>query len=172
MLVEAATDMARGIGVPEYVIGLSLVAFGTSLPELVTSVRAATRGHSDIAIGNIVGSNVFNMLAVVGLALRERAKSRVSAGRIVFVKGPRAGDEVALRAGRTRIGALEDNDLVIPSKRVSRYHAELRIRSGRVHLWNLQARNLTYVNGESVETCELQSGDVITIGDAELRYER
>lgn len=111
-------------------------------------------------------------LAVLVLALRERAKSRASAGRIVFIEGPRAGDKVVLRTGRIRIGALEDNDLVIPSRKVSRYHAELRVRGGRVHLWDLQARNLTYVNGESVETRELETGDVITIGDAQLRYER
>jgi pSer/pThr/pTyr-binding forkhead associated (FHA) protein len=111
-------------------------------------------------------------LSVVLLGLRERAKSRVSPGRIVFIKGPREGDEVALSAGRIRIGALDDNDLVIPSRQVSRYHAELRVRAGRVHLWDLQARNLTYVNGETVQTRELESGDVITIGDAELRYER
>lgn len=67
-LVYGASELARGIGVPEYVIGLTMVAFGTSLPELATSVRAAMRGHSDLALGNVLGSNVFNLLAVQGLA--------------------------------------------------------------------------------------------------------
>ena len=66
---------------------------------------------------------------------------------------------------------FDDNDIVIPSKQVSRYHAELRVRAGRVHIWDLQARNLTYVNGEAVKNCELKAGVMITIGDAELRYD-
>jgi cation:H+ antiporter len=64
--VDAATALARIFGMSERFIGLTIVAFGTSLPELVTSVTAATRGKTDIAIGNIVGSNIFNILFVVG----------------------------------------------------------------------------------------------------------
>lgn len=67
LLVDAVSDIALSLGVPEFVIGLTMVAFGTSLPELATSVRAALRGHSDIALGNVIGSNVFNLLAVLGL---------------------------------------------------------------------------------------------------------
>ena len=94
-----------------------------------------------------------------------------SPGTITITRGPRAGEQVELKPGRTRIGALDDNDIVLPSKQVSRYHAELRVRSGRVHIWDLQARNHTYVNGELVKTRELSPGDVITIGDAELRFD-
>lgn len=64
--VDGATEVARMIGLSERFIGLTIVALGTSLPELFTSVSAARKGKSDIAIGNIVGSNIFNILFVVG----------------------------------------------------------------------------------------------------------
>ena len=66
--VDAATNIARIIGISERVIGLTIVALGTSLPELVTSVMAATKHEADIAVGNIVGSNIFNLLFVIGTA--------------------------------------------------------------------------------------------------------
>ena len=66
LLVSAATEIARGVGVSEAMIGLTIVAVGTSLPELVTSVVAAVRRQSDIAFGNVVGSNVFNVLFIMG----------------------------------------------------------------------------------------------------------
>lgn len=64
--VDAATAIAKAFGMSERFIGLTIVALGTSLPELVTSVSAARKGKADIAIGNIVGSNMFNILFVVG----------------------------------------------------------------------------------------------------------
>ena len=64
--VDAATALATAFGMSERFIGLTIVALGTSLPELVTSVTAAVKGKSDIAMGNIVGSNIFNILFVVG----------------------------------------------------------------------------------------------------------
>ncbi len=64
--VDAATEIAKIIGLSERFLGLTIVALGTSLPELFTSVSAARKGKADIAIGNIVGSNVFNVLFVVG----------------------------------------------------------------------------------------------------------
>lgn len=66
--VDAATEIARILGLSERFIGLTIVALGTSLPELFTSVMAARKGNADIAIGNIVGSNIFNILFVVGLS--------------------------------------------------------------------------------------------------------
>ena len=66
--VDAATEIARLLGMSERFIGLTIVALGTSLPELFTSVTAARKGNADIAIGNIVGSNIFNILFVVGLS--------------------------------------------------------------------------------------------------------
>ena len=66
--VSGATEIARYFGMSERFIGLTIVALGTSLPELVTSVTAAKRGNAGIAIGNIVGSNIFNILFVIGTA--------------------------------------------------------------------------------------------------------
>jgi len=68
LLVEGGVDVARAFGVSEEVIGLTVVALGTSLPELAASVVASLRGHSDIAVGNVVGSNLFNILGIAGLA--------------------------------------------------------------------------------------------------------
>lgn len=65
-LVDGATTAARALGVSELIIGLTIVAVGTSLPELVTSVLAAIRGERDIAAGNVIGSNIFNLLSVLG----------------------------------------------------------------------------------------------------------
>ncbi|MBN8442810.1 MAG: calcium/sodium antiporter [Thauera sp.] len=67
-LVEAAVGFARALGVSELVIGLTLIAAGTSLPEVATSITAALRGERDIAVGNVVGSNVFNILGVLGVS--------------------------------------------------------------------------------------------------------
>lgn len=67
LLVDGATGIARDMGIPETVIGLTLVAVGTSLPELVTSLLAARRGHGEVALGNVIGSNIFNILGILGL---------------------------------------------------------------------------------------------------------
>lgn len=67
-LVDAATSFARWFGVSELVIGLTIVAAGTSLPEVASSIVAALRGERDIAVGNVVGSNLFNILGCLGLA--------------------------------------------------------------------------------------------------------
>ncbi|NRH27282.1 MULTISPECIES: calcium/sodium antiporter [Pseudomonas] len=67
-LVEGAVTLARALGLSELVIGLTVIAIGTSLPELATSILAAFKGERDIAVGNIVGSNLFNLLSVLGLA--------------------------------------------------------------------------------------------------------
>ncbi len=67
LLVDSATEIARAFGVSEAVIGLTIVAVGTSLPELATSVVAAMRRHPEIAVGNILGSNIFNVLGILGI---------------------------------------------------------------------------------------------------------
>ena len=66
LTIDAATYIAEELGVSQRLIGLTIIAFGTSLPELVTSMTAAWKGKSDLAIGNIVGSNIFNILFVLG----------------------------------------------------------------------------------------------------------
>ena len=67
-MVEGAVYIATALGVSKLIIGLTVVAVGTSLPELATSAVAALRGARDIAVGNVVGSNIFNILAVLGIA--------------------------------------------------------------------------------------------------------
>jgi cation:H+ antiporter len=67
LTVESASALAKAFGVPDVVIGLTVVAVGTSLPELVTAIVATVRGQSDIAMGNVVGSNIFNLLLVLGV---------------------------------------------------------------------------------------------------------
>ncbi len=66
-LVDGASDIARAFAVSDAVIGLTIVAVGTSLPELVTSVIAARKGQGEIAIGNVIGSNIFNVLGILGI---------------------------------------------------------------------------------------------------------
>jgi cation:H+ antiporter len=68
LLVEGATGLAEAIGLSEAVIGLTIVAIGTSLPELVTAVAAARRGEAELVVGNVLGSNIFNALPVAGIA--------------------------------------------------------------------------------------------------------
>lgn len=68
LLVDSAEEIAHMFGVPDAVIGLTLVALGTSLPELATTVMAAIRRQADVAIGNVIGSNLFNLLAIIGVA--------------------------------------------------------------------------------------------------------
>ncbi len=84
-LVEGAVSLARALGLSELVIGLTVIAIGTSLPELATSILAAIRGERDIAVGNIVGSNIFNLLCVLGLASLVSPESiRVAASALAF----------------------------------------------------------------------------------------
>ncbi|MCF7203719.1 calcium/sodium antiporter [Pseudomonas oligotrophica] len=84
-LVEGAVALARALGLSELVIGLTVIAIGTSLPELATSILAAIRGERDIAVGNIVGSNLFNLLCVLGLASLVSPKAiGVSATALAF----------------------------------------------------------------------------------------
>lgn len=68
LTVEGATSLAKTLGLSETLIGLTIVAIGTSLPELVTSVVAAKKGENEIAMGNIIGSNLFNILCILGIS--------------------------------------------------------------------------------------------------------
>ena len=67
MTVESAKSIASSLGVSEHLIGLTVVALGTSLPELVTSIVASRKGESDMALGNVIGSNIFNILFILGM---------------------------------------------------------------------------------------------------------
>ncbi len=68
LLVRGAARLAENLGVPALVVGLTVVAFGTSAPELAVSVRAAHGGQAELAVANVVGSNIFNTLFILGLA--------------------------------------------------------------------------------------------------------
>jgi len=68
LLVDGASNIARSYNISEAVIGLTLVAIGTSLPELATTVMAALRKQADVALGNVIGSNMFNLLGIIGIA--------------------------------------------------------------------------------------------------------
>ena len=91
LTVDNATIIAEMLGMDDRLIGLTIVAFGTSLPELVTSVTAARKGKADIAIGNIVGSNIFNILFVVG--------TTALITPVTFVNGFLIDTAIALAAG-------------------------------------------------------------------------
>ncbi|WP_138465311.1 calcium/sodium antiporter [Poseidonocella sp. HB161398] len=67
LLIEGSVNIARTFGISETAIGLTLIAVGTSLPELATSVMAALRRHAEVALGNVIGSNVFNLLGIIGV---------------------------------------------------------------------------------------------------------
>lgn len=97
-----------------------------------------------------------------------------SAGRLVFVDGPRHGEIFRLKRGRVRIGAIEANDLVIPTMTVSRYHAEVHVAGSRVEIKDLHSENGTLINGNRVESAPipLHPGDRIRIADVDLIYER
>ena len=68
LVVDSASGIAESFGLSENLIGLTIVAFGTSLPELVTSLVAAKKGDVDMALGNVIGSNIFNILLILGVA--------------------------------------------------------------------------------------------------------
>lgn len=107
LTVDNATVIAETFGVDERLIGLTIVAFGTSLPELVTSVTAARKGKADIAIGNIVGSNIFNILFVVG--------TTALITPVVFETGFLVDFAVALAAGLLLwFGVMKEHQLKRP----------------------------------------------------------
>lgn len=84
-LVSSATAIAQALGVSDLIIGLTIVAAGTSMPEVATSVLAALRGERDIAVGNVIGSNIFNILGVLGLsALISRSGVAVAPAALAF----------------------------------------------------------------------------------------
>ena len=109
------------------------------------------------------------ILLAVGVFLLVR--SRATKGRLAIVSGPTAGTVVILKAGRTRIGSLEDNDVTLPSGTVSRYHAEILARGRTAQISDLGSKNGIRVNGQSVKESPISVGDRIEIADIELVYE-
>ena len=105
---------------------------------------------------------------VAGLYLRRPT----SAGKLIFLEGPRKGETVMLGKPQLSIGALADNDIVVPSAAVSRYHAQLQCRGRYVEIKDVGSSNGTFVNGTNVRSCPLEPGDTVRIGDVDLVYER
>jgi cation:H+ antiporter len=121
LLVEGAVGVARAIGMSERVVGLTIVAIGTSLPELVTSVIASVRGHTDIAVGNVVGSNIFNILLCLG-----------SASVVGRVGSPLAS--VALDVGAMIAFSLVGAAMMLTARTVTRIEGTLLVVSYAVFL--------------------------------------
>jgi cation:H+ antiporter len=89
LMVDGGAGIARYLGVSERIIGLTIFAIGTSLPEVATCVIAARRGQPDIAVGNVVGSNIFNVLAVIGIATTAHPAGAMQVNRaILFYDAP------------------------------------------------------------------------------------
>jgi VWFA-related protein len=118
----------------------------------------------------LVGIGIALTLAAAVLAIPHLR----SVGQLVFVDGPRNGEIFRLKPGRVRIGAIDANDLVIPTMTVSRYHAEVHVARGRVEIRDLHSENGTLINGNRVESVPipLHPGDRIRIADVDLVYER
>ncbi|MFC5971465.1 sodium:calcium antiporter [Halomarina salina] len=102
LLVGAASDLARLLGASEWLVGLTVVAVGTSAPEIAASAVAARRGLATVAVGNVLGSNVFNLLAILGAAaaIRPLAVDAVALGDVGWLAALSALAAVALWSGR------------------------------------------------------------------------
>jgi hypothetical protein len=116
----------------------------------------------------LVGGALAVVIAIGALYMRRSP----SAGRLIFLEGPRKGEAVVLAKPQLSIGALADNDIVVPSAAVSRYHAQLQCRGRYVEIKDVGSSNGTFVNGTNVRSCPLEPGDTVRIGDIDLVYER
>jgi pSer/pThr/pTyr-binding forkhead associated (FHA) protein len=114
---------------------------------------------------------VAGLTLLLGILVLLATRTR-PAGRLVFQAGPRAGEGVALLRQRTRLGALEDNDLCIPSETVSKYHAVIYRKGRQIEIEDLNSTNGTFVNGTAIRRSPLQPGDRIRLADVDLLFER
>ena len=115
VLVTGAVGLARAFGISESVIGLTLVAFGTSLPELASGVVAALKKNTDIVLGNVVGSNVFNVLAVLGTTalVTPVAQPFARVGTDILIMTAFGAVTLLLMLGRSRLGRTGGAGLVV-----------------------------------------------------------
>jgi cation:H+ antiporter len=126
LLIEGAVHLAEGLGVSQRVIALTLVALGTSLPELFTSVVAAIRGKDDIAVSNVVGSNVFNVLGIVGVS---------AAIHPLDVNPEMRTWDIPCMVGVTIVLLL----LMRPGRRVGRWRGVALLLGAAAYTWSLTA---------------------------------
>jgi cation:H+ antiporter len=106
-LIEGATGIADSMGISETIVGLSVIALGTSLPELAVTIIAALRGHEGVAIGNVLGSNVINILGILGVSSAYAGGIVISnefAGRDIWIVLITSGLIAAMLLGERRIG--------------------------------------------------------------------
>lgn len=137
-------------------------------------IRVATEGSGEQQIPAAVASESSRAQNVPPPARRRKSWWKFwvkPAPSLLFIRGNRTGERVELTGARVRIGGLQENEIVISGNDASRNHAELRVRDGRVHIWDLRSVNGTWVNEERIENKELRFGDVIRIGSEELRFE-
>ena len=107
LLIEGATGIATSMGISETIVGLSIIALGTSLPELAVTIIAALRGHKGVAIGNVLGSNVINILGILGVVSTYAGGILISeefAGRDIWVVMVTSGLVAAMLLDNRRIG--------------------------------------------------------------------
>ncbi len=164
-----------------------LIRMGTTMLVLRTAAQGEVQASSVVT----EGSGKHHIPAAVSAAASGTAAAQASSGAppparrknswwkfwvkpapsLVFISGKRTGQRFDLTGARVRIGGLQDNEIVISGTDASRNHAELRVRDGKVHIWDLRSVNGTWVNEEQIENKELRFGDVIRIGSEELRFE-
>jgi VWFA-related protein len=156
-----------------------LVTYPASMDGEQHKIRVTIAGKSGERTAyfpDIAGPRWPWLVAVVALGLIALAVVWVqrmgTVGRISIVSGPSSGNQVALRKGKTLIGALEDNDLVLTGSKVSRYHAEIVVRGRSVEIVDLDSTNGIQINGQSVKRGPLEFGDQISIADVEMVYDR
>lgn len=180
--VESPADLQKFFGaIWDRITRSYLVRFPAAMDGKTHSIKVSVDAQSaaiQVAYPKIAGPVwpwAAGAATVAVLAIAAFAASRLrSAGRLVFVDGPRNGEVHPLRRGRLRIGAIEANDIVIPSMSVSRYHAELHVSGRKVEIVDLHSANGTHINGNRVDRAALtlRPGDRIRIADVELVYER
>jgi VWFA-related protein len=180
--VESPADLQKIFGaIWDRITRSYLVRFPAAMDGKTHSIKVsvdAQNAEIQVAYPKIAGPVwpwVAGAAAVAVVAIAAFAASRLrSAGRLVFVDGPRNGEVHPLRRGRLRIGAIDANDIVIPSMSVSRYHAELHVSGRKVEIVDLHSANGTHINGNRVDrtALALRPGDRIRIADVELVYER
>ena len=127
-LIEGATGIAEEMGISETIVGLSVIALGTSLPELAVTVIAALRGHKGVAIGNVLGSNVINILGILGVTSIYAGGISISgefAGRDIWVVMITSGLVAAMLLDNRRIGKRVGLVMVIGYLSVSYTHLTL-----------------------------------------------